>query len=148
MQVIKKNWPLDIDYLNLVTQMSSDIINRILTNLATFHGQRDMRLHQPALLQHAGYESCAARSCKAAANVELTRSCRPQEDEEGEGAGRRSEARSVELIPSHKPEETTIITLKEYAYFIFIFLCRLPFWQRHIVLPVSQKTCHHRKFVF
>ena len=28
------------------------------------------------------------------------------------------------------------------------FLCRLPFWQRHIVLPVSQKTCHHQKFVF
>ena len=27
------------------------------------------------------------------------------------------------------------------------FLCRLPFWQRHIVLPVSQKTCH-QKFVF
>ena len=117
--MIKKNWPLDIDYLNLVTQMSSDIINRILTNLATFHGQRDMRLHQPALLQYAGYESCAARSCKAAANVELTKSCRPQEDEGAEG---RSEARSVELIPSHKPEETTIITLKEYANFIFIIL--------------------------
>ena len=28
------------------------------------------------------------------------------------------------------------------------FLCRLPFWHRHIVLPVSQKTCHHQKFVF
>ena len=27
------------------------------------------------------------------------------------------------------------------------FSCRLPFWQRHIVLPVSQKTCH-QKFVF
>ena len=28
------------------------------------------------------------------------------------------------------------------------FLCRLPFLQRHIVLPVSQKTCHHQKFIF
>ena len=34
-----------------------------------------------------------------------------------------------------------------YVYCLW-FLCRLPFWQRHIVLPVSQKTCHHQKFVF
>ena len=31
---------------------------------------------------------------------------------------------------------------------IQVFLCRLPFWQRHIVLAVSQKTCHHLKIVF
>ena len=34
------------------------------------------------------------------------------------------------------------------SFCLSFFLCRLPFWQRHIVLPVSQKTCHHQKFVF
>ena len=41
--------------------------------------------------------------------------------------------------------------IKYHTYIIGFrsrFLCRLPFWQRHIVLPVSQKTCHHQKCVF
>ena len=34
------------------------------------------------------------------------------------------------------------------CYLFWLILCRLPFLQRHIVLPVSQKTRHHQKFIF
>ena len=108
-QVIGKAWPKDVTHKDGITSLSDNCVKKLVSEITAYLDKSELKLNKPEFFKACGLQSFEElkKDDKILAKAsEYKEMCRHDQTREA--------AVEVELMPSDRPGEVTIVTLKRF----------------------------------
>ena len=105
--MIGKSWPKDAVTKDGIVCLSGNCVKKLLSEIEVYLEKNKLRLHKKLFYQMCGFQAFRDRQAEALKNKSLLSECK-------QDVISRIDTDTVELLPSDRPEEITIVTLKRF----------------------------------